>query len=122
MRGDLTLSYGRNAQLPDGVAAVWGARLIWPNDLVPDRQDLRTTDDAAKQALIAWLNGTPAGTGAICEMRDRLARLSHDDPSWTSDRTEEMTIVADEIGTIVASPQGSFGYVYVAGYLNPKGA
>ena len=113
---DLTLGFGRNTTLPDDCAAVWGARLIWPADLLYDRQDLKHTDADAKQALIAWLNGEPAGTGAIACMQDELARLRNEH-EWSDADTDERVLYEDEHGRIVGSPQGSYGYVYVAGWL-----
>jgi hypothetical protein len=112
----LKLAFGRQT-FPDDAAAVWGARLIWPNDLLPDRQDLGARDDEAKQALIAWLNGEPAGTGAIAKMRDALAEPSRLGLGSNTPYEVEAVVFEDERGKIVGSPQGSYGYVYVAGWL-----
>lgn len=109
--GDQTLAYGRRT-FPETAAAVWGARLIAPNDLVPDRQDLIAVDDDAKGKLIGWINGSPEGTGAIQKAREKLAELY-----LPGNSNDEVVIYEDEQGKIVGSPQGSFGYVYVAGWL-----
>jgi hypothetical protein len=37
---DLRLAFGCVKALPEGTTTAWGARLIYPNDLVHDRQDL----------------------------------------------------------------------------------
>lgn len=100
---------------PDDVDAVWSARLIWPDDLLPDRQDLQARNDDAKDELILWLNGVPAGQGAIKQMKEALKTpntlgLKYDGP-------EEAVIYEDDIGIIVGSAQSSHGYVYVCGYL-----
>lgn len=106
---------------PDDLLAVWGARLIFPNDLVWDRQDLQATDDDAKQALIAWLNGPNSGDGAIAKMREILRsvnqryKISPDLGDGRGD--DEHVIYEDDEGKIVGSPQSSGGYLYVAGWL-----
>jgi hypothetical protein len=83
--------------------------------LLYDRQDLVAENDEAKAELIAWLNGSPSGTGAIAKMREWLRenywRFRQDD--------EQVTIYEDSEGIIVGSTQGSGGYVYVAGWLKP---
>jgi hypothetical protein len=110
----LSISYGRRTY-PDDVRAVWGARLIWPNDLLWDRQDLAAHDDDSKQALIAWLNGPNSGDGAIKTMRDKLTAPSS--LGLTSNGEEEAVIFEDEIGKIIGSAQGSYGYLYVCAWL-----
>jgi hypothetical protein len=115
----LKIAFGRSTY-PDDARAVWGARLIWPNDLVYNRQDLAAHDDDAKQALIAWLNGPNEGDGAIAKMRDCLG-----DAGWRAfngvwpdmDFEKEVVIWEDDKGKIVGSAQGSHGYIYVAGWL-----
>jgi hypothetical protein len=115
----LEIGFGRRTY-PDDVPAVWGARLIFPNDLVYNRQDLAAHDDDAKQALIAWLNGPNEGDGAIARMRDCLG-----DAGWRAfngvwsdmEFEKEVTVWEDETGKIVGSAQGSHGYFYVAGWL-----
>ena len=110
----LSIGYGRRT-FPDDVKAVWGARLIWPNDLVWDRQDLDAHSDEDKQALISWLNGNPEGNGAIKAMKLALTTPSALGLSSTSDT--EAVIFEDETGKIIGSAQSSYGYLYVAGWL-----
>jgi hypothetical protein len=110
----LKIDFGR-ATYPDDARAVWGARLIWPNDLLHDRQDIASSDDEARFDLIAWLNGPNRGDGAISKMRDKLMVPS--ELGWTQSGTDEVTLYEDGTGKIVGSPQGSFGYVYVAAWL-----
>lgn len=112
----LNIAFGRQT-FPEDVRAVWGARLIWPNDLVANRQDLDARDDEAKAELVAWLDGNPAGTGAIKGMRANLTApyslgLSSDMPF-----EEEAVIFEDDKGKIVGSAQGSYGHLYVCGWL-----
>lgn len=107
----LTIAFGRRS-FPENIPAVWGARLIWPNDLLHDRQDLAAVDDAAKQALIAWLNG-----GAIAKMREALRAPDAVGITPEMGFDDEAVIYEDEQGKIVGSAQRSGGYVYVAGWL-----
>lgn len=108
------LSYGLNTTLPDGITAKWGARLIAPADLLWDRQELKSTDEDAKQALVAWLNGDPAGTGAIQKLLDMLNELGYSRP-----RGLEFVAVEDERGMVLANDRDSGGYVYVVAFLKP---
>lgn len=110
------LAFGRRSY-PDNVQAVWGARLIWPNDLVWNRQDIQADNDEAKDELVAWLNGPGRGDGALHEALTKL-REPGTNFGWGSDSTDEAVIYEDEQGKIVGSPQGSFGYVYVCGWLH----
>jgi hypothetical protein len=110
----LKVAYGRQT-FPETARAVWGARLIWPDDLLPDRQDLAAHSDEDKQALVAWLNGKDLGTGAISKMRDALSAPYS--LGLTPNGDEEAVIYEDSEGIIVGSAQSSHGYVYVAGWL-----
>lgn len=110
----LTLMFGRNS-FPDDVKAVWGARLIWPNDLLFDRQDLQSRSSDDKEKLIDWLNGPNNGDGAIKYMKEVLTVPASVGLSYSGD--QEAVIYEDEKGIIVGSAQSSHGYVYVCGYL-----
>lgn len=108
----LTLSFGRRTY-PE-VRAVWGARLIWPNDFLSDRQDLDAHDDESKEELIHWLDN-----GAIREMRLALNEpygLGFRAPGVNFDT--DILIFEDEQGKIIGSEQGSSGYVYVCAWLH----
>lgn len=100
---------------PAGVRAVWGARLVWPDQLVHDRQDLASSDDTTKSDLIAWLNGPGGGDGAIRKMQEALKTPYTLGLHPNGD--EEVVIYEDEEGKIIGSAQSSHGYVYVAGWL-----
>jgi hypothetical protein len=112
------LAYGRRTGIPKDIKTAWGARLIAPNDLVHDRQDLVAENDEAKSELIAWLNGSPEGTGAIAKMREWLAESYW---MFRQDFDQELVLYEDEQGIIVGSTQASYGYVYAAGWLKPLG-
>lgn len=109
MEGKLKLGYGCNRALEcaPGVTTAWGARLIAPNDLVHDRQDLQSANGEERAALIAWLNG-----GAITGLLEKLRGEYIDGSS-----NELVELYDDGIGVIYGSAQGSGGYLYVAGWL-----
>lgn len=104
---------------PDGVAAVWGARLIAPNDLLHDRQDLVYEDVDAKRELVEWLNGANSN-GALSEALFRLGRHGTDSTGIPALKQEdrEFVVFEDATGRIVGNTQASHGYVYVAGWLH----
>lgn len=103
---DLKLAFGLRA-VPASVGTAWGARLIWPADLVHDRQDLKGPD---AERLQAWLNSGPL-VHALTRMRagDRAGL------SPTDDRV--VVLYESDEGVIKANPQRSHGYLYVAAWL-----
>jgi hypothetical protein len=101
----LSLAFGLRA-IPSGVRTAWGARLIWPADLVHDRQDLKGPD---ADDLRAWLNAGPLGIA--------LARMREDRAGLIPSESRTITLYEDETGVIKADPQGSHGYLYVAAWL-----
>jgi hypothetical protein len=105
---DLKLSFGR--AVPDGIEAAWGARMIWPDDLVWDRQDMFGSDEQRKP-LAEWLNG-----GALKAAREKLREMARNE-DWLPSSETEATLYEDERGRVIGSPQGSHGYVYVAAWL-----
>ena len=107
------LEFGLGRAVPDGAAAAWGARLSYPDDLLPNRQGFfgGHASDAGR-ALIAWLNG-----GAIAKAREQ-ARLADNKWKLRSGGRQEVILVKDELGVIVACPQASHGYLYIAGWLH----
>jgi hypothetical protein len=102
----MQLAFGLSHAVPEEVTTAWGARLIEPNDLLHDRQDLQSDNDEAKAKLIAWLNGGGIA-GARTALRDLRLPQSRD----------VATVYEDDQGVIVASTNASHGYVYVAGWL-----
>lgn len=105
--------------------ALWGARLIFnepssdqysrPIELLWDRQDIQADTEEAKAALLAKLNGTPNGTGAIQALIDFL---SHEARKYRIDRTSTARFDRTLKGVrFRGSPNGSHGYVYVTASL-----
>jgi hypothetical protein len=96
--------------LPEEVTCAWGARWIWPADLVWDRTDIFGSE-AERDDLVAWLNG-----GALPAARAE-ARRQADRFELKSDAQHTVTLFEDERGIVLASPQASYGYLYVAAWL-----
>jgi hypothetical protein len=95
---------------PAGVLAAWGARWIWPCDQLYDRQsDFGEAPEI--DALFAWLNG-----GAVKKAMVEAERLALNFHLRQSDK-KEVVLYEDERGRIVANPNGSYGYLYVAAWL-----
>jgi hypothetical protein len=111
----MQLGFGRSRGVPEGITTAWGARLIAPDDLLHDRQDLVADSPEAKAELIEWLNGDTPGNGAITKMREWL----RDNYFQLGQNDDELVLYNDIDGMIIGSTQGSGGYVYVAGWLKP---
>jgi hypothetical protein len=105
-----TLSFGLRTAPVD--RPVWGARLIWPGDLVHDRTST-LGEDVELQALMAWLNAGPLSEALRCARLKRDAEGNYLRP----DEDREVTLYEDERGIVRANPQGSHGYLYVAAWL-----
>lgn len=114
-----TLAFGLNDR-PDDLTCAWGARWIWPNDLVWDRQDAFGPDDD-RAALMHWLNGS-RGLNAIRPLASALdtAKRMADEGLLRSSENRTVTLYEDERGIVRGNPQGSHGYVYVAAWLKPN--
>lgn len=103
------LGYGRNT-VPEGITTAWGARWIAPDDYVWDRQSWRGDD---QRPLVEWLN-----RGALAGARAEARRL-FESGQWDGGSEDERVLFEDAEGKVVGSPQRSFGYVYVAAWLEP---
>jgi hypothetical protein len=102
---DLRLAFGCVKALPEGTTTAWGARLIYPDDLVWDRQDMVGPE---RETLARWLN-----SGAL---REALAAArTHRELDPAKDVT--VTLHEDRTGIVVGNPQRSHGYLYVAAWL-----
>lgn len=107
-----TLGFGLR-DLPDDLTCAWGARWIWPDDVVWDRQDVfGSVSD--RNDLVMWLNG-----GALAGAREQARSLASGHVlSPRDDNT--VTLFEDERGIVRGNPQGSHGYLYVAAWLKPS--
>jgi hypothetical protein len=106
MTTDLKLAFGCVKALPEGTTTAWGARLIWPNDLVWDRQDMVGPE---REELARWLND-----GVL---RSVLRMLGEGRFDLRRDEDRTLTLYEDETGRVVGNPQGSHGYLYAAAWL-----
>lgn len=107
-----TLAFGLRDR-PDNLTCAWGARWIWPDDMLHDRQDL-FGDVRGRSDLVAWLNG-----GALDAARKAARTLAADHVlSPRDDNT--VTLFEDAAGIVRGNPQGSHGYLYVAAWLKPS--
>jgi hypothetical protein len=107
-------AWGLANAIPAAVdGASWGARLIFPDDLVWDRQGAagHLPHDVAQ--LVAWLNQGKALDKAL-----RAARRAADKGTLTRDGDQQVILYRDSLGVIVACPNASHGYLYVAGWLH----
>lgn len=100
------LRFGHKSDLPD-VTAAWGARLIFPDDVVWDRTDAAGEADE-KAKLLGYLRETVGRdpfekAGAMAgEMRGSEAVF---------------TLYDDGVAKVVGSPHGNSGYLYVTAWL-----
>lgn len=102
------LGYGlRDA--PTDAPAAWGARLIFPNDLVWDRTDMYGEQED-KNRLLDWLNTHAPRIGS-----DDFLNLVYRNTSASGEHV--FTIAEDDTAIMQASAQGSYGYLYVAAWL-----
>lgn len=110
----LTLPFGCTRGLPETVRVAWGARMIFPDDLLASRQGCAGGDDGGPErtALLDWLSKT-AGGEARLKARELAAGYELSPASQ-----EVVTLYEDEVGKVVGSPQGSHGYLYIAAWLH----
>lgn len=99
---------------PEDGRALWGARWIWPDDQLYDRQDCVGPDEG-RARLLEWLNdgaGQAARAGArrICTRNGYAGELLNSE-------NRQVVLYEDERGVVIGNPQGSYGYLYVAAWL-----
>jgi hypothetical protein len=101
---------------PEGVQ-IWGARWIYPDDQVYNRQGFNTVlpDD---RSLQDWLNtsDTPLYNSRIANAMGN-ARALDIDRKHTNHSEEVVTLYEDDRGVIKGNPNKSWGYLYVAAWL-----
>jgi hypothetical protein len=110
----MKLEFGLSAAIPEAVTTAWGARLIFPDDLLFDRQDMHGDD---VPALRGWLNGAGSSVGALRRALAEARRLA-DRYKLTRDGRQTVTLFRDKTGVVVACPNASAGYLYVAAWLH----
>lgn len=108
------LSFGLWYEVPEEVTACWGARWIFPNDQLHDRQSIYGHDTTLGKKLVAWLNGGNLGVA-----RDTAKAMAAKRELLQSGN-QTIVLFEDEVGIIKANPNASYGYVYVCAYLKEE--
>ena len=109
------LQFGLSAAVPPTAKAAWGARLIWPAELLYDRQGFYRWDTLDGQRLKSWLNDD----GNLHRALDAAGRMARRFELAASDN-RGVTLYEDETGIVLGNPLASFGYLYVAAYLKEE--
>jgi hypothetical protein len=107
--------FGLSAALPKGLTTAWGARLIFPCDLLHDRQSFPGLETPAGMRLQEWLNKGGALAKALATAK-RMARNFQ----LSAEQSKQVILFEDETGIIVANPQSSYGYLYAAAWLKSE--
>lgn len=100
------LAFGHTWSDVPAATAAWGARWIWPNDQVYNRQDSQG-DEQDLAELFKWLRETVKGRPF-----DAARSLS---PYTDSDRP--VVLYEDDKGRFIGHAHSSCGYLYVVAYL-----
>lgn len=106
------MQWGYRNGFPDDVTDGWGARGILERgevDLLRDRQDHFGDVDKANKFCAAFNFNKDKWRKNVKELCDR----GEIDPS----KTNHVTIYEDEDIIVVGNTQGSFGYLYLAGWI-----
>jgi hypothetical protein len=108
----IELQFGAAWLVPTDAKAAWGARLIFPADLLHDRQGFYNWDSDAGRALKHWLNQEGALKKALTAARKMAERYK-----ITSDGREDVVLYEDDKGKFMGTPNASYGYLYVAAWM-----
>lgn len=105
------LAFGLDNEIPDNVEVAWGARLIFPDDLVHDRQGVIGREKPGVEEFLEWIDHG--------NIRKALAtaRKMAESGKITRTSTDTVILYEDDKGIIKGNPNGSHGYLYVCGYL-----
>lgn len=110
------LQFGLTTALPDGITTAWGARLIFPDDLLHDRQSFPGMETEAGGRLKDWLNKGGALREALAAARKMSKNFK-----LSPESRDIVTLFEDIVGRIDANPESSYGYLYVAAWLKHEG-
>jgi hypothetical protein len=124
-------------EFPEEAKSVWGARWIFPNDILWDRAGFSKTPDFdgsisiteqikpyddARLALQNWLNGMGKSgkklksDSPLTKARDNAYKMSKK-YQISKDDNRTHILYEDKTGIIQGNPQNSYGYLYVCAYL-----
>jgi hypothetical protein len=109
------LQFGCVREIPEGIETAWGARWIFPNDFVWDRQ---CVEGPEAKALESWLQA-PTGNSHLRQAIMQAGVLAKNLMLASSDH-DAVVLYEDDEGKIVGNPQGSYGYLYVCAWLKGK--
>jgi hypothetical protein len=104
------LKFGLRDAVPADAQAAWGARLIYPDDVLADRSDCIGSDQARRE-LLDYLR---EHVGARPWQR---ARELHNRGQLRPTDSSNLTLYEDEHCIVVGNPHGGSGYLYVAAWL-----
>ena len=108
---DSIFSFGLSREVPEGVGAAWGARWIFPDDVVHDRTSWYAPFSDAANDLQHWLDSGAWMTASVAAReRARSGSLTHVGQ-------ETVVLFEDDLGKIVGNPQRSHGYLYIGAWL-----
>lgn len=110
-----TLAWGLGEEVPATATACWGARWIYPNDMLSDRQDFVGMDTPEGQKLKDWLNGKGKKAGALSKSKAAVTKIG-----LYREENRVAVLFEDATGIIKGNPRSSHGYLYVCAYLKPK--
>lgn len=105
-------AYGLVAEIPDGVAAAWGARAILSYgkvDVLPDRQQPVGEEDARRRL------GTLVNSN-FGQVRDEVLRLCNRGLMIGNREQKHVLFENDEV-IVVGNTNASYGYLYLAAWL-----
>lgn len=111
---DSIFSFGLSRAVPESASAAWGARWIFPDDVVWDRTSWHNFESDSGQKLMKWLD-----SGALMRAREGARRLSSSG-KLSQVSQETVTLHEDDLGKIVGNPQRSHGYLYVSAWLKEE--
>lgn len=108
----VSLQFGLARVVPEGVGTAWGARWIYPDDMLPDRQSVGGDEGKEWAQLQKWLDSGPIG-----KAREK-AEYANTAGTMTHDSSETFILWKDSVGVVVGSPNRSYGYLYVAAWIH----
>ena len=111
------LNFGLWYEVPEEVTAAWGARWIFPNDQLYDRQDIFGHNTEMGKKLVAWLNAD--GAAHLCSARNNAKKMAQNRDLLQSGN-QTIILFEDATGIIKGNPNASYGYLYVCAYLKEE--
>ncbi len=110
------LAFGYEAAVPADTAACWGARLIL------DRMSHKFGGDLVHNRQALW--GVPSARHALTDQLDRVRPWGQPlatlicEGKVQSHLGNEVTVYEDGLIKVVGNSNGSYGYFYIAAWLN----